>query len=39
MVVLNGKFALACGSGKDYPLINVIQRMLERTDAIKNGVL
>jgi len=39
MVVLDGNFALGCGPGTDYPWINILQCMLERTDAITNEVL
>jgi len=39
MVVLDGNFALGCGPGMDYPKIHIFQCMLERTDAITNGIL
>jgi hypothetical protein len=39
MVVLDGNFALGRGHGTDYPQIHIFQCMLERTDAITNGVL
>jgi hypothetical protein len=39
MIVLDGNCALGCGPGTDYPLIHILQCMLERTDAITNEVL
>ena len=39
MVVLDGNFALDCGSGVDYPLIHIFQCVLERKNAITNEVL
>jgi hypothetical protein len=39
MVVLDGNFALGCGYGTDYTYIQILQCVLERTDAITNEVL
>ena len=39
MIVLDGKFALGCGPGTDYPKIHIFQCMLERTDVITDDVL
>ena len=40
MVVLDGNFALDCGSGTDYPkYVHIFLWMLERTDATTNEVL
>jgi len=39
MVVLDGNFALGCGSGTDYSKTHIFQCILEQTDAIMNGVL
>jgi len=39
MVVLDGNFALGCGSGTNYPQIHIFQCTLERKDAITNEVL
>ena len=39
MVVLDGNFAVGCGSGTDYPQIHIFQCMLERADAIKKEIL
>jgi len=37
--VLEVNFALCCGPGTDYPLIQIFQCKLERRDAITNEVL
>jgi len=39
MVVLDGNFAVGCGSGTDYPQIHIFQCMTGRTDDIMNEVL
>ena len=39
MVVLDGNFAVGCGSGTDYRYVHIYQCMLERTDAITKEVI
>jgi hypothetical protein len=39
MVVLDGNYAQGCGPGTDYTFVNILQYMLERTDAVTNEVL
>jgi len=39
MAVLDGNFALVCGTGTDYPQIHIFQCTLEGTDDITNEVL
>jgi hypothetical protein len=39
MVMMDGNFALGCGSGTDYPKIHIFQCMLERTIGTMNEAL